>query len=66
MDEFREIAYLKPAFFDLGLRVLDDRKSVMHTTDGEAELVIGLPEGEEHRRYESIVRLHRVGVNAVI
>ena len=64
IDEFSEIAYLPPPFFDLGLR-LSDRKSVLQTIDGEAELVIGLPEGDEQRRYDSVVRLHRVGVNNI-
>lgn len=63
MDEFGEIAYLKPAFFELGLRVVSDRKCVMHATNGE--LMIGLPEGGEQRRYEKRILYHQVGVNAV-
>ncbi|KAI0219009.1 hypothetical protein LSAT2_029350 [Lamellibrachia satsuma] len=51
LSEFGEIAYLKPAFFELGLRIVSDRKCVMHTINGEAELVIGLPEGAEQRSF---------------
>ena len=59
LSEFGEIAYLKPAFFELGLRIVSDRKCVMHTINGEAELVIGLPEGGEQRRYLTSVLSHK-------
>ena len=65
LEEFGEIAYLKPAFFNLDLRVVSDRKCIMHTTNGEAELVIGLPEGGELRRYKSCALYHDDDVNAV-
>ena len=51
LREFGELAYLKPAFFDLGLRIVSDRKCNMVAEEGEAQLVVGLPEHGEKRRY---------------
>jgi len=51
--EFGELAYLKPPFFDMGLRIISDRRFKMFAEEGEAELIIGLPETGEKRRYET-------------
>ena len=46
MREFTEMAYLKPAFFDLGLRLLEHRKCVLHAIEGEIDFQIGTPVGK--------------------
>ena len=66
LEEFVEFAYLKPVFFEMDLRIDNDRKCVKHTTNGEAELVIGLPKGGEHRKYENMFLYHKVDVNTTI
>jgi len=46
LHEFIEMAYLKPAFFDLDLRLLEHRKCVLHAFEGEIDIQIGIPLGK--------------------
>ena len=41
--EFVDMAYLKPTFFELNLRLLEQRKCVLSAPEGEIELKIGTP-----------------------
>ncbi|KAK2165200.1 hypothetical protein LSH36_53g01002 [Paralvinella palmiformis] len=41
--EFIEMAYLKPPFFDLELRLLEHRKCVLYASEGEIDIQIGIP-----------------------
>ena len=46
LREFIKMAYLKPAFFDLDLRLLEHRKCVLHASEGEIDIQIGIPPGK--------------------
>ena len=46
LREFTEMAYLKPAFFDLDLRLIDHRRCVHYATEGEIDITIGTPPGK--------------------
>ena len=41
--EFVDMAYLKPTFFELDLRLLEHRKCVLYAPHGEIEIKIGTP-----------------------
>ena len=47
--EFNEMAYLKPAFFDLDIHLESHRRCLLRAPEGEIELELGLP--KKRRRF---------------
>lgn len=45
-QEFVDMAYLKPTFFNLDLRPLDQKKCVLYAPEGEIEIKIGTPQNK--------------------
>ena len=45
-QEFVDMAYLKPTFFNLDLRPLEQKKCVLYALEGEIEIKIGTPQNK--------------------
>ena len=52
VQEFQEMVYLKPPFFDLNLRLLDHRRCIQYASDGEIEIQVGLPQKKRRFLYQ--------------